>query len=1012
MADNKIVHRVSLEGADKVSKQLESIGDVGEKSFNKVKQAADGASLGKVGESSSGFGGKTEESRLAAERLREVLHTLHPILDQAGLGLGNLGAFARVAGAGFLAFGAAIVGSVIVGLAKMAEEADRAKARLSALAGGDERGNSLFTKLSEQAKRLGGDVSDLQKPLEELIKFQQKALVNPSVIHPANYDPSSAAAQSAAKVRVFSGNQESPGGPPTDQTLTGAVGTLLAAAKVDRQSIQEAAGPAAEFFKALRTGGKLTPELIDSLSPTQQSTLTKALSSSTAAGGTGQQFQSPAALSQFSTTHTISAGQVLQTLSDYEPTIHKQADAVQGTTAAFEHLETSAKELAKTFGDVAHVGEGVEKFAKAIESASDTIDKFFHPQDYEPGGKKTKEEGPPAPAPFVPKSLREVLTRGEGLHGFLTGDIPTQLSTYLNSGKTGGINGGNPFGTTADFLSKAATNPGAIPGNKDQSLPPLPGYKPPPLIKSTPEAPSLTNGPRSEAGSAAEEPLRSVEPSAGPAANPPEFQYIPPPKQEFQPIPPPKNEFQPIPPPKEDQPHVPTETDPRNSSVRFKTASPLVNITDKDINNAIRIGLSAGPGSIADAVGSLRAGAKSVVGYHGTSGEHLDSILKGGINVGEDKNAWVSARDSFAALTAETKSGGIGKGNPVVLKVDIPADKFQESFRKLNQGGDWSTASTDKNIPPEWISGFHNVDKETGKLGPLQTLGPRSDAGEPAQTQQIASLGSQLQSFIETISSALNSAGAKDLNQGGKPVEGIGIRGEGEATKGFADLGQAAESAAAALALVAEVKRGSDETVAHVAGGGHIRGPGTSTSDSIPAMLSDGEYVMKAAAVSRIGVDKLDAANNGAAHFAEGGLAGPGPLTTGEYSVTFDPDTGGAFINGNFFPPGSPILDDPKIKAAIEQSKAGAKDQSPKPKHKSQFIVDPDFGGHFASGGLVGDHVGKVTRGHFATGGLASSSASSFAERISAMGLGTINIPHFAVGGMPEMPADVVELAD
>src|SRR5207237_1235307 len=86
---------------------------------------------------------------------------------------------------------------------------------------------------------------------------------------------------------------------------------------------------------------------------------------------------------------------------------------------------------------------------------------------------------------------------------------------------------------------------------------------------------------------------------------------------------------------------------------------------------------------------------------------------------------------------------------------------------------------------------------------------------------------------------------------------------------------------------------------------------------------------------------------------------------------------------------GSPILDDPKIRAAIEQSKAGAKEQSPKPKHKSQFTVDPDFGGHFARGGLVGDR---------------SSSAPSFAERISAMGLSTINVPHLAIGGMPEMP--------
>src|SRR6266403_2034433 len=108
MADNKIVHRVPLEGADKISQQLESSGDIGDKSFKRVKAAADGANnIGKSGgEAFGGFVGKTEESRLAAERLREVLHTLHPILDSAGLGLGKLGALARVAGAGFGALAA------------------------------------------------------------------------------------------------------------------------------------------------------------------------------------------------------------------------------------------------------------------------------------------------------------------------------------------------------------------------------------------------------------------------------------------------------------------------------------------------------------------------------------------------------------------------------------------------------------------------------------------------------------------------------------------------------------------------------------------------------------------------------------------------------------------------------------------------------------------------------------------------------------------------------------------
>ena len=54
--------------------------------------------------------------------------------------------------------------------------------------------------------------------------------------------------------------------------------------------------------------------------------------------------------------------------------------------------------------------------------------------------------------------------------------------------------------------------------------------------------------------------------------------------------------------------------------------------------------------------------------------------------------------------------------------------------------------------------------------------------------------------------------------------------------------------------------------------GGYISGPGTGTSDSIPAMLSNGEYVLRSSAVDRIGVGTLNAMNAGAVpHFAEGG---------------------------------------------------------------------------------------------------------------------------------------------
>lgn len=64
----------------------------------------------------------------------------------------------------------------------------------------------------------------------------------------------------------------------------------------------------------------------------------------------------------------------------------------------------------------------------------------------------------------------------------------------------------------------------------------------------------------------------------------------------------------------------------------------------------------------------------------------------------------------------------------------------------------------------------------------------------------------------------------------------------------------------------------ANKTVFHLASGGYVSGPGSGTSDSIPALLSNGEYVLRSAAVDQIGVGTLNAMNAGAVpQFADGG---------------------------------------------------------------------------------------------------------------------------------------------
>ena len=57
--------------------------------------------------------------------------------------------------------------------------------------------------------------------------------------------------------------------------------------------------------------------------------------------------------------------------------------------------------------------------------------------------------------------------------------------------------------------------------------------------------------------------------------------------------------------------------------------------------------------------------------------------------------------------------------------------------------------------------------------------------------------------------------------------------------------------------LMISAENNSNESTEEFTGEGEVDGPGTGTSDSIPAMLSDGEFVITAKAVKQIGVDKL-----------------------------------------------------------------------------------------------------------------------------------------------------------
>ncbi len=72
--------------------------------------------------------------------------------------------------------------------------------------------------------------------------------------------------------------------------------------------------------------------------------------------------------------------------------------------------------------------------------------------------------------------------------------------------------------------------------------------------------------------------------------------------------------------------------------------------------------------------------------------------------------------------------------------------------------------------------------------------------------------------------------------------------------------------------------------IPRLATGGPVFGPGTGTSDSVPAYLSNGEYVIKAAAAQKIGYDNLDKLNS------TGSMSGSGDIYFTINGYNKDPD--------------------------------------------------------------------------------------------------------------------------
>ena len=184
----------------------------------------------------------------------------------------------------------------------------------------------------------------------------------------------------------------------------------------------------------------------------------------------------------------------------------------------------------------------------------------------------------------------------------------------------------------------------------------------------------------------------------------------------------------------------------------------------------------------------------------------------------------------------------------------------------------------------------------TSATGPVNSVGAAFTAVAPAASASGAAL-TALGAAFATASAALNSL-TGTFNGASSALDGLnasfasastGLAGLGSAFEGTAAsgaslagslgavsgamegiAGAAAGAAGGISAAISALSAASSmqapsgaATAVKAAGGGYIRGPGTTTSDEIPAFLSDKEFVMPADSVEQYGLGFMNSVKNG-----------------------------------------------------------------------------------------------------------------------------------------------------
>ena len=230
----------------------------------------------------------------------------------------------------------------------------------------------------------------------------------------------------------------------------------------------------------------------------------------------------------------------------------------------------------------------------------------------------------------------------------------------------------------------------------------------------------------------------------------------------------------------------------------------------------------------------------------------------------------------FGAGSTSVSDAYLATAENILSRSDLP-DLYKKMWTEIDKI--INPEVNDYEDPTDGVNGLSKASEAYLKVldAEINGLEAKRDAQKNAneETQRQIDLQTKLadlnkQTVLAKISG--DYIGAASLQQQAQNVQ-VEFNQETELRKKDAEI-------AKLKARAQEIRDGADITKAESAKipkkikkarGGSIRGAGTGTSDSIPALLSNGEYVIKSDSVKKYGVGTFDSLN--AQRFKEGGLA-------------------------------------------------------------------------------------------------------------------------------------------